>query len=222
MSNTPERGRGWPEEVKARALALLAEHRNASKAREHLIAELGAGNVPARNTLVGWAKAAGIALTNVDPNKAVATGSATKTRTELDAAARVELSRAIRDRLSRPAVELLARRLVEAEDDERVYKLARRSFLDRVEMEAHAADLGDDELRAAKVTTAQARRELVAAGELRLSTLDLVRIATYGVRDHLKLEGAETDADGFDRGPITVVFDIPDEQAHDEREVTTP
>lgn len=206
----PERGRGWPKEVRDRAVELLREHRNASVAREHLIAELGAGNVPARQTFAGWAKAAGIELSNVDPGKAQATGSATRTRTELDAEARVVLSRAIRDRLSAPAVELLAARLDEAHEEETIYRQARERYLDRVKMEAHAADLGEEEARAAKASTAFARRELLAAGDLRLSTLDLIRIATYGVRDHLKLDAAETDAGGFDRGAITVVFDLPD------------
>ena len=208
----PNRGNGWPDEVKARALELLREHLNPTVAREHLIAELGPGNVPGRTTLRNWATKAGIALTNVDPGKAAATRSATMTRTELDAAARIELSRAIRDRLSRPAVELLAARLAEAGEEEAIYRVARGRYLDHVAMEAHAADLGPDELTAAKAKTAFARRELLAAGDLRLSTLDLVRIATYGVRDHLKLEGADVDAAGLDRGSITVVFDLPEQE----------
>lgn len=202
----------WSEAVKARALVLLAEHRNATAAANALAAELAPEPGPKRTTLITWAAQAGIELTAVNPVKRAATVEAARTRSELDAEARAVLSRAIRDRLSMPAVELLARRLDEAQEEEAIYRQARTGYLDRLAMEAHAADLGEEELKAAKAATAFARRELIGTGELRMSTLDLVRIATYGVRDHLKLEGSDIDtATGLASGNITVVFDLPPE-----------
>lgn len=211
--------RRWPDEVRARALELLAEHRNATRVREQLVAETGnPDDVPARTTLIGWARRAGIVLDLVDPNKAAAVETATAARTEADAVKRLDLSRVLRDRLARPAAELLAARIVEAEEDEELVRLARRRYLDAAKVEEQAGDLGPDAAAGARRATVAARKDLEVVLDLRLDTRDLVGIVTRAVVDHLRLEdGLNGDRDD-DRAPITVIFDIPESDRTAEQE----
>lgn len=210
--------RRWPDDVRARALVLLREHRNAAAARRQLAAELGEDNTPARPTLIGWAKAAGVVLDLVEPTKAAATETATAARTELDAIRRLDLSRVLRDRLARPAAELLAARIVEAEEDEELVRIARRRFLDAAKVEEQAADLGPDAAAGARRATTAARKDLETVLELRLDTRDLVGIVTRAVVDHLRLEDGLNGERDDDRAPITVIFDIPENDKPVEQE----
>lgn len=208
----PSRGHAWPDDVRARALELLTEHRNATVARDALLDELPfTGKGPSRSALVGWAKAEGIDLTNVapgkDPKQRHATGPATEERLARLEVSRQRHSEMLLEELSRPAAALLKRRLEEAEEVEELIDLARGRYVDALKVQGQAEDFGPDAVKDAAKAARQARQELELAAGFRIHVRDLVGIITRGITDHLALEGIGRDEE--DEGDLIVELVVP-------------
>lgn len=209
----PKRGKPWPPKVRDRALELLRQHRNATVARDALHDELPfTGTGPSRSTLVGWARAEAIDLTNVAPGKSDkqrhATGPATEARLARLEVSRQRHSEMLLEELSRPAAALLKARLDEADEVEELVDLARERYVDAVKVARQADDFGPEAVKAANAAVRDARRELELAAGFRINVRDLVGIITRSITDHLALEGI--DRDEQDEGDLIVELVVPE------------
>lgn len=200
----------WPAFVRKKAVELLKGGADLAAARKALVQTFDfEGDPPARSTLQGWARGAGLEV-DVDPKKTRDTEKATEERLRRLDAGRAQLSELLLEKLSRPAAEEIARQLAEAQEAEEMVAAARQAYQDALKMVPVARDMEKTEpgsVKGAWATVRQARAELAFAMDFRIGVRDLVGIVTRSLGDHLALEGLGDDAGQV--GDLIVEFTTP-------------
>jgi hypothetical protein len=204
----------YPDEVRARALELLAVGTSIAATRRALTDQFGTS--PAGSTLKRWATEAGVDR-SVQPRKGGATpAEAQAARLERLAIEREDLSEMLLSKLSRGTADLLARRISRALEAEELVDIAAQRWADCLKLERMAIEeqMGTEAVRDAKRATAAASDDLAVAHRLAIGTRDLVGILTRAVTDHLAIEGIG--ADERDTGEIIVELLVPEPTRPDE------
>lgn len=184
-------GEKWPDDLRARALELVAEGMSYAEVRKTIARQFDR-TPPATSTLRTWVAAARVNRSARPPEKGATVEEMNVERNRRLVEDRERLSVLILDRLSRPSAELIADRLrAEVEEVQPRIDAARVRLEQALELLDGFSDSGpDDELKkAAERQVRTARLIYEAERGFAIPVRDLVGILTRSVADHLLLEG---------------------------------